>query len=189
MPKINYYDHLERLACLSSRAVFIACRESGVSAERELRELRENADKLICSLDRRLFSDFMPPIDRAEISKCAHSLSDNIDDSLELFEAYRQSGAIRCRKNKEAEICLRLSEIIESSVASLRRLNRPDELPDLAGVRALLFDGGILHARLARKLSESSMRSCSGYLSSLSQLRRGLGKSFDRIVEVMLSSI
>lgn len=187
MSRINYYDTLEEIARLSSRAVFLSCGECNSRAREELLELRSVASGQVCLLEERLFSEFMPPLDRADIAACAHSLSHNIDDALELFFAKTALQAQRRKKSKEAEICLRLSEMIEAGVASLRRLRRPEELPDLVGARALLFEGRVLHAKACRSLG--GRLGYEGYLSALERLRRGLGRSFDRLVEVMLSSI
>lgn len=190
MSRLNYYDALEQLSRLSSRAVFLAFGRCDARAKSELEELRAAADSQLCLLESKLFSEFMPPLDRADIAACAHSLSYNIDDAFELFCARASMHTQKYKKSKEAEICLRLSDMIGSGVASLRRLKRPEELPDLVGARTLLFEARILHAKLCRKLNASDGTPGYGiYLNALARLRKGLGISFDRLVEVMLSNI
>ena len=75
MPKLNYFDSLERLAIFCSRAVFISCSSQKVASANELAHLRIAADKCVCELERALFSDFMPPLERRSIAECAHALA------------------------------------------------------------------------------------------------------------------
>ena len=74
MAKFNYFDSLEHLALLSTRAVFIACTSQKSSAQSEIASIRHSADRLLCELESVLFSDFMPPLERASICSCAHSI-------------------------------------------------------------------------------------------------------------------
>lgn len=190
MAKFNYYNALERLASLSSRAVFIACSAPRSSRDGELASVRLSADRAVCELERVLFSDFMPPLEREDIALCAHALLQIVDASCELSAARGQKSFIFDRKNKEADICIRLSQMIEESISKLRRLKYPSQLPDLVGFRKLLYDARIWHAGVQRKLNSGVYpRSAESYLSNLRMLCRTLGRSFDSIVEIMLSNI
>ncbi len=190
MARFNYYDCLERLSVLSSRAVFIACSATPSSHKGELTALTATADKAICELERSLFSDFMPPLERSDIAACAHSVSHVISSAYELSAARCRESLLLERKNKEAEICIRLSQMIEEGVSSLRRLKHPDQLPDLVRFRKLLCDARVWHASAQRKLSAGIYpRSAQSYLSLLRALCHSLDSCFDTLIEIMLSNI
>ena len=190
MPKINYFDSLERLGVLCNRAVFLACgtgRQSGVS---ELVTLRHSVDKIICELEKTLFSDFMPPLERANIAACAHSLGRIMDKCAEILN-YRNS---KCffgeKKNKEAELCIRLAQSIEENIFRLRRIKKPEELPDFLGFRKMIFEARTAHALLQKKMNsgvypKAAMQS----LVLVGQLRCELAHCFDDIIEIMLNNI
>ena len=190
MARFNYYDCLERLSVLSSRAVFIACSSAPRARKDEITALKASADGAICELERVLFSDFMPPLERSDIAACAHSFSRVIGAACELSSARGRESLFIEQKNKEAEICIRLSQIIEEGVASLRRLRRPEQLPDLVGFRKLLCDARIWHMGIQRKMSASIYpRAAESYLSLLRALLLSIDNCFDTLIEVMLSNI
>jgi hypothetical protein len=190
MARFNSYDALERLSVLSSRAVFIACSATLPAHKGELAALKITADKAICELERSLFSDFMPPLERSDIAACAHALSQVIGSAYELSAARGRESLLLERKNKEAEICIRLSQMIEECVSSLRRLKRPEQLPDLVRFRKLLCDARVWHASVQKKLSAGIYpRSAQSYLSLLRTLCNSLDSCFDTLIEIMLSNI
>ena len=84
MPKLNYFDSLERLAIFCSRAVFIACSSQKVALSSELSHIRISADKCVCELEKALFSDFMPPLERRSTAECAHALARVIEKCNEI---------------------------------------------------------------------------------------------------------
>ena len=190
MPKFNYYDCLQRLSVLSSRAVYITCSNSPSAKKSEICALRNSADRAICELERYLFSDFMPPLERSDLALCAHALSRVIESACELSGASGQKSFSFERKNKEAEICIRLSQIIEQSISRLRYIKRPEELPDLVGFRKLLCEARHWHALTQKKLCSGVYpRSAESYLFLLRRLTASLERCFDTLIEVMLSSI
>ena len=190
MARFNYYDCLERLSVLSSRAVFIACSAASPSHKEEISAVSLTADKALCELERTLFSEFMPPLERADIAALAHALSRVIDAAYELSAVRGRETHFLERKNREADICIRLSQMIEEGVSGLRHLKRPDQLPDLVGFRKLICDARLWHAGTERKMwSGLYPRAAQGYLSLLCALRRSLDACFDTLIETMLSNI
>lgn len=190
MARFNYYGCLERLSVLSSRAVFVACSAVSPSQKEEIAVLRLSADKDICELERALFSDFMPPLERADIAALAHALSRVADAAYELSAVRSRETLLLERKNREADICIRLSQMIEEGVSDLRQLKRPEQLPDLVGFRKLLCDARLWHVELQKKLrSGLCPRAAQGYLSLLGALRHSLDACFDTLIETMLSNI
>ena len=190
MSKYNYFDSLERLAILSSRAVFLSCSPVRPSAQSELLSIRHSAERILCELEHTLFSDFMPPLDRSGLSRAAHGLFKMIERSCELISYRSQKNSISERKNKEAELCIRLSQLIEDTVSRLRHVKRPDELPDIVGFRRLLCEAQSAHGLLMRKLASGSYpRSALPSLCLLCALRRELSFTFDSLIEVMLENV
>ena len=94
MSKYNYFDSLERLAILSSRAVFLSCSPIRPSAQSELVSIRHSAERILCELEHNLFSDFMPPLDRSGLSRAAHGLFRMIERSSELISYRSQKNSI-----------------------------------------------------------------------------------------------
>ena len=190
MPKLNYFDSLERLALFSSRAVFIACSPQGYTSRSELVDMRHSADVIICELEKALFSDFMPPLERHNIAACAHSLERILEKSSEILNYHSSKSFFTEEKNKEAEICIRLSASIEKNIFRLRKIKRPEELPDFAGFRDLLTEARSSHNDLERKLSTGAFPPSSHRTLDLyGRLRSELSHCFDDIVEIMLNNI
>ena len=190
MSKYNYFDSLEKLSVLSSRAVFLSCSPPRASTHGELVGIRHASDKILCELESVLFSDFMPPLDRSGISCAAHSLCRVIDRCGDIVSYRSGKNAFAERKSKEAELCIRLSQLIEENISRLRYIKRPDELPDLVGFRKLVCDAQSAHNTLQRKLSSGVYpRSAIPSLCLLCALRRELSHTFDRLVEIMLENV
>jgi hypothetical protein len=190
MSKLNYFDSLERLSVLSSRAVFLACSPSKSSVLPELTSIRNSSDQTLCELELTLFSDFIPPLDRADISSCAHGLCRIIEKCSDIISHKTHKNSFSERKNKEAELCIRLSQLIDANIIRLRRVKHPKELPDIIEFRKLLCDAQHAHAALQKKLASGVYpRSAQHSLCLLGSLRCELSRAFDDLVEVMLNNI
>lgn len=190
MPKLNYFDSLERLAIFCSRAVFISCSSQKVASANELAHLRIAADKCVCELERALFSDFMPPLERRSIAECAHALARVLEKCNEISNHRGCKNFLAEKKNKEAELCIRLAQLIEENIFRLRKIKKPDELPDLIGFRKLLCEARTAHACMQKKLCSGAYSKSSQQLHSLTaELRCELSRCFDSIVEIMLNNI
>ena len=190
MPKFNYFDSLEKLALLSSRATFIACSAIKSSSQSEIASIRYSADRAICELERVLFSDFMPPLERVSICASAHSLVRIIERCTEITNYRAAKNFFGERKNKEAELCIRLSQLIEENTIRLRHVKRPQELPDLVGFRKLVCDARAAHSSMQKKLNSGVYpRSAQHSLCLMGKLRCELSDAFDELIEVMLANI
>ncbi len=190
MPKLNYFDLLERLAVLCTRAVFIVCSPQKPSAQSELTLLRASADKNVCELEKALFADFMPPLERKSIAECAHAALRVIERCNEISNYRSCKNFLAEKKNKEAELCIRLAQLIEEDIFRLKRIKKPRELPDLVGFRKLLGEARVAHLCLQKKLSTGMYpKSSQQHLCLIGQLRCELSDCFDRLVEVMLDNI
>ena len=128
MVKYRYFETLEQLSLHASEAVKLACVPPTGDA-RSLSSLRKRSDKLICELEDALFSDFLPPLERETIAGCAHCLSRVVDQASELLCHASYAPPLE-KQNEEGLICLKLCEKISESISLLRRIRKPDELPD-----------------------------------------------------------
>ena len=190
MPKMNYFDSLERLGVLCNRAVFLACGSGRMSGAGELVTMRHSVDKIICDLEKTLFSDFMPPLERANIAACAHCLGRIMDKCAEILNYKSAKNFLGEKKNKEAELCIRLAQSIEENIFRLRRIKKPEELPDFLGFRKTIFEARTAHALLQRKLNSGVYpKNDIQTLTLIGQLRCELAHCFDDIIEIMLNNI
>ena len=190
MPKFNYFDSLEKLALLCSRSTFIACSGIKPSSQSEIASIRHSADRALCELEQMLFSDFMPPLERVSICAEAHSLIRIIERCAEITSYRTTKNFFGERKNKEAELCIRLSQLIEENMIKLRHIKRPDQLPDLIGFRRLVCDARNAHAAMQKKLNSGVYpRSAQHSLCMQGKLRIELARAFDELIEVMLANI
>ncbi len=185
MGKYHYFETLEQLSELSERAVTFSCTEKEEGGKKEFSSLRLSCDRLLCELEDALFSDFLPPLERDSIAACAHSLSRVIDQAWELSAHHMPPNS-----NEEGLVCVRLAEHLTRSVQMLRRLNKPDELPDSQSYRRLLCEGRAAHRSMLEKLRRGTVpRSAAGAIIQTGRLRTELSRAFDEMVEVMLNNI
>ncbi len=190
MPKLNYFDSLERLSLLSSRALYLACSAPQSSAPFELASIRHSADVAVCELEKALFTDFMPPLERNSIAACAHSLERIMERCAEIVSYRNTKNLFGERKNKEAELCIRLMKLIEENIFRLRRIKKPSELPDFAGFRQALSDARSAHNAMQKRICGSgSSRSALQLLTLYGKLRCELARCFEELVEIMLNNI
>ncbi|MBE6594029.1 MAG: hypothetical protein E7642_08610 [Ruminococcaceae bacterium] len=190
MAKLNYFDSLEHLALLSTRAVFIACGTQKLSAQGEIASIRHSADRILCELESFLFSDFMPPLERASICSGAHGILRIIERCNDIVSYRSNKNFFAEKRNREAELCIRLSELVEENTMRLRHIKRPEELPDLVGFRKLVNDARTAHSNMQKKLNSGIYpRSAQHSLCLLGKLRCELARTFDELVEVMLKNI
>ena len=189
MSKFDYFDSLERLCALACRAVFITC-STVRGAQSEILTLRHSADRIICETEGVLFADFWPPLERASICSCAHGIARIIEKCSDIINCKNAKNSFGDRKNREAELCIRLSQLLEENVKRLKHLKRPEELPDLVEFRKLVCDARNAHASMQRKLNSGVYpRSAQHYLCLLGRLRCELASAFDKLVEVMLGNV
>ncbi len=189
MAKFHYFESLEQLSELCEQVVRLGCMPSTREAPARLSEARRASDGIVCSLEDALFSDFLPPLERDSIAACAHALSRVIDQASELI-ARGEELSPTLKDNREAALCISLSEELSRSVAMLRRIAKPDQSPDIQGFRSLLGEGRAAHAETLSGLHRGALpRSALATSILLSRLRTELSHAFDELVEVMLNNI
>lgn len=188
MVKYNYFEKLEKLSELARSAVNLACGGSAMERGQDLSSLRRACDRSVCELEDALFSDFLPPLERDNLAACAHALSRVVDGASELLN--HPAVPPSARHNEEGRICIRLADSLASSVSMLKRIRKPDEIPDVQGFRQLLSEGRCAHTAILAKLHAGSLpRSYAQSIILMGRLRGELSHAFDELVEIMLNNI
>lgn len=185
MVKYNYFEDLEKLSSLSLSAVIHAC--GGDS--KPISRLRPECDALVCKIEDNLFADFLPPLERDNIAAAAHCLYRIVDRVYDLRSEPSADSAFM-KANDEAAVCVKLAEELSRAVFLLRRIRRPEEMPDLQHYRALLDEGRAAHRRmLCRVRSGAVSKSRAEAIILTGRLRGELALAFDEIIEIMLNNI
>ena len=202
MARPNYFDILEELSKNACEAVSIACayplsarddkrREcKGKKQDKEiLCELRGRCDKMICSLEGNLFSDFIPPLERDNIASLAHGFFRIINRAAEHCSTVqeRQGNAVQ---NDEERLCVVLCEKLSENTAMLRQIRSPEKTPSLTEFRATLREAGEAHGAYLSRISAGVVpRAYAMRAFSAARLRFEISRCFDVLVEVMLGNI
>jgi hypothetical protein len=185
MGKYRYFETLEAISLLAEQAVVLACTDTPPTDRKRLSLLRPECDRLVCELEDSLFSDFLPPLERDSIAASAHCLSRIIDEALEL-----SAHPLPPTANEEGAVCVRLAAKLSETVQILRRINKPDELPEIQGFRKLLSEGRKANRRMLDHLRSSALpRNAASAIIQTGRLRAELSRAFDETVEVMLCNI
>ena len=183
--KCNYFKNLEELSTMVLRIVRTVCDGN----REELTELRRGCDRLVCETEDALFLDFLPPLERDNIAAMAHGLSRVADTACELHH-YIPQRSVLADVNDEARICVKLAEALSQSISKLRKIRRPEELPDIQGYRSLLSEGRIAHKKMISSVRTGAIpRSAAESVIHTGRLRSELSRAFDELVEIMLNNI
>lgn len=189
MVKYNYFENLEQLSSLVESAVKLACGTAAPTECGTIAQLRKSCDRLICELEDALFSDFLPPLERDNIAACAHSLSRVVDRASELL-CNAAFLTLSGKQNEEGRICVRLAEELKASISLLRRIRKPDEVPNVQGYRKLVSEGRCAHTNMLTRLHTGILpRSSAQTIILTGKLRAELARCFDELVEIMLNNI
>ena len=183
--KYNYFEDLEKLSSLSLSAIELCC---GDNVDQVLR-IRPECDALVCRIEDNLFADFLPPLERDNIAAAAHCLSRIVDRAYEL-RSEPSADAAFMKSNDEAVVCVKLAQELSRAVHLLRRIKRPEEMPDLQGYRVLLDEGRDAHRKMLRRVRSGAVsKSRAEAIILTGRLRGELSIAFDEIVEIMLNNI
>lgn len=183
MQKINYFELLEEISVLCTRAVFLATGNTRPILQKsfsECRELQEQTLQKICAIESFLFTDFLPPLERRSIAEAAHGMGKIVECSCQIiFQKLQRSGYDK--RIKEQEIYLKLAQILEESVKLLKKIKKPNQTPRTKEFREILFE--------IRKTSRTTQKRQSPSSLYMNELREELSDCFDKIIEIMLCNI
>ena len=183
MQKINYFELLEELSLLTSRAVYLTSVKSRAQLQKSLAEISSieaSATLKITELEQVLFKDFLPPLERRSIAEAGHRLCKIISTSASIL-SQRSQRAPYDKHVKEYEACVELSKIIEESVFMLKKIKKPNQMPKAFEFRELL--------NLSRASSRQSQKKQNPTQNLFCRLREELSDCFDGLIEIMLCNI
>ena len=193
MGKNDYFEMLETLMEDALKAVRIVCSSGEINdKEREKRmfELKSRCETSVCEIESRLFSDFIPPLQRDNIALLAHRLSRVVDRAYDLMKNGTPQGRGSIGKTESCEVCIRLAEKLSESTKLLKSLRSPSCKVDSADFRKTLCEGREASSRELEKVSRGVLpRSHAEWIYGAERLRYELSSCFDSLVEVMLNNI
>ena len=198
MAKNDHFEMLEALAENALEAVKIVCSPNFeiIEKERERRifELKSKCEVSVCEIESRLFSDFVPPLQRDNIALYAHSLSRVSDRAYDLSTDFLKKGGAQSRGglkgNESCVVCIKLAEKLLSSTKLLRSLRSPSCKVDISDFRKTLCEGRSASAREFEKLRRGVLPSShADWIYGAERLRYELSNCFDSLIEVMLNNI
>jgi hypothetical protein len=188
MTKYDYFKALETLSHRALNAVKYACSENPRSFQKNLLNIRAEANDTLISLEKSLFEDFLPPLERDSIVAYAHSLkhiTDVAGEHLSLCAALPSK-----RKSEEESLCISLASHINDSTLILRTLKKTLGLPDISGFREIAQNALAAHCSDIVKINSGALpTSCLNHINSTGRLRTELSKCFDKLIEIMLNNI
>ncbi len=191
MTKLNYFDTLETLAKLISEGISAADAASGEGAKRTFKAVKEECDRLVFSLEEALFSDFITPIERDNIAEFAHSLYRVLERTGALYfgafsDGIRPPALLKRAMDLNRRLCAGLTE----NIGLLKRLKKPDSVPDLASFRRLAGEARSLREEILCALKTGKLNSAlSPAACAADELRLEIVRCFDKLVEIMLNNI
>lgn len=186
MQKTNYFDLLDTLAMLADKSVRTVCTNPNKD---DGKAIQTDASRLLCECEKALFSDFLPPLERHSIAACAHALCGVIYATEPLY-ATPPFASFGGRRTEECERCLVLSEQLREGVSLLRKLRKPNAIPNLEGFRKDLQCAKDAHGETQKRMHAGTLpRNASDTVFALSTLRSALSTAFDTLIEVMLMNL
>ena len=192
MLRFDYFGALEDISQLMCRAVGTVCNQERSAKSYVLSQIRADADKKLYLIERALWSDFIPPLQRKDIASYAYSLSRVIERASDCYYNGKISLAFSVSnlRNEEGSICLELAERLADGTKLLRRLRRSAEMPSTEGFRGLLREGREAHVRVISKISTGALpKSYLRFAIDFGRLRQELGACYDKLMEVILNNI
>ena len=184
--KLDYFKNLEELSSLSALAVRAACEKRDESTV----NIRKECDRLLCTTEDALFSDFMPPLERDDIAALAHCLCRVTDLACEL-SAEPSATISFMSKNQEAVVCVKLADELKKAIFRLRCIKRPSSgIPDLCLYRNLICEGRHAHSVMLTSVRKGRIPKTHAEAIILTgRLRSELSYAFDELIEITLNNI
>ena len=182
MQKINYFEALEALSQECSRAIFLSLdntRSRLLISLKECEKIQLDATRSLCDLEALLFVDFLPPIERHTIAELSHSLLEIIEKCIRIMCQKIQRPPSE-KKQKYASDLKALSQMIEESIAMLKKIKKPNQTPDMLKFREKALE-------LKKSLRTPHKKQSPQVL--IYELCEDMSRLFDKIIEIMLCNI
>lgn len=121
----------------------------------EVHKLENASDLKLHTLEKQLIMDFLPPIDREDISLIGHRLDDiedNIDEILINFKILNIR-KVKPETNEFLELLVKCSKEVKRLIESFKNLKKPEEAKEYAiKINAIEDEGDRLYERLMTDL-------------------------------------
>lgn len=189
MAKYNYFDILERLSDMAYNAVNNACSDKYPEKKESFEKLRSELNSIVLDLEKSLFGDFLPPLERNNIAEYAHSLSDIVTSANE-YISIRHKLCCPAERFAEPQLCIILANEIKEATFILRKIKKSGQMPDLKRFREVLRAAEEAHSADLSKMQVSVLpKAYERIITYAGNLRTELSATFDTLIEIMLNNI
>ena len=188
MAKEDYFEVLEALGGITLGLIKNTFAKQNA---RDTGELRKEFDKIKCTVETRLFSDFVPPIQREDIARVLHCLS-RVADSAYFMAISSRNDMILLKTGRGdlRQICLSLAQRLQNTVLLFKKLRLPSCIPEIDKYRTELLLGQEVLSELALRVRGGALpRYAHNDILAARELLLALSDCFDCLVEVMLNNI
>ena len=192
MAKEDYFDLIEELSAVVLELVGAACSDiSSARGQRKPTELKSDFDRLMCTVEKRLFSDFIPPMQREDIARAAHALSRVEERAYFVASSSRERSAIlRYGGEGIRNICVSLANRLHETALAMRRLRSPSCIPALEEYRLELCKGRELISELILHVKRGALpKYILDGVEAIRDLLYAFSDCFDSFIEIMLNNI
>lgn len=176
MKKYNYFDSLFSLARYTEESVKSLFSDKDTSYDEYSAESKKSISQILSEIESALFSDFFPPLERADIARLSHALA-RISFFASSMPCFNQK-----KFEKEKEISLELAKLISATTEELRAIKKIDSLPQLKKLR-LEFE----HYKKKITPSEFNRRSTENIMAGLIIFE--LLSALDLLIEIILNNV
>lgn len=189
MAKYNYFDILEMLSDIACNAVNTACSDKYTEKKESFEVLRAKLDSTVLELERSLFGDFLPPLERNNIAQYAHSLSDIVSSANE-YITIRHKLCCPAQRFEEPSLCISLANEIRDATSILRKIKKSGQMPELKRFREYLRTAEEAHSADLSKVQGAVLpKAYETIITYAGNLRTELSATFDTLIEIMLNNI
>ena len=184
MLKYDYFSLIQDLSDNAIDAVRQACQKHAKSS-RSISSLQSDCLKLLCNLESALFSDFLPPLDRASIAEYAHTLYSLSECALVYYLSKPHQYSTPFTKPFDTD-CLLLCDALSSEISILSGIKKSSATPKLLDFREK-------KSKLLKSLCDSKLHltlPSSPHLFAAQQaLLFAISDVFDALVIIILKNI
>ena len=178
MLKYDYFSSLCTLTKKGCTAAELACK-NGAQASVKISKALTEAYTSLCELERALFSEFIPPLDRSGIVAYAHSLC-SLSDAALLYSTASPTRRFSASAKGFDGYCVSLCDILNEGAASLDGIKKSSEIPRIEEFRSTRSQA--LASVYVPPLSPQAVCARQGLLFAISG-------AFDTLIELILKSI
>ena len=121
----------------------------------EVHKLENSSDMKLHTLERQLIMDFLPPIDREDISLIGHRLDDIEDDIDEILINFKilNIRKVKSETGEFIDLLVKCTKEVKKLIESFKNLKKPEEAKEYAiKINAIEDEGDRLYERLMTDL-------------------------------------